>query len=47
MGNVVANLAMNKALDDMRRFRFAAIHLLESAPQESFTGAHEDLPHLP
>gem|GEM_PF-5173780 len=26
---------------------FAAIPLLESAPQESFTGAHEDLPHLP
>ena len=26
---------------------FAAIILLESAPQESCTGAHENLPHLP
>ena len=29
------------------RSPFAAIHLLESAPQEDFTGAHEDLPHMP
>jgi len=26
---------------------FATMFLLESAPRESFTGAHEDLPHLP
>jgi hypothetical protein len=29
------------------QFPFAAIHLLESAPQESFTSAYEDLSHLP
>jgi hypothetical protein len=29
------------------RFPLAAIHLLESAPRESFTDAHEDLPYVP
>ena len=29
-----------------RRFPFAAILLLESAPQESFTDANENLSHL-
>ena len=30
-----------------RQFPFAAILLLEIAPQESFTGAHENLPRMP
>ncbi len=31
----------------MFQFPFAATHLLESAPQESLNGTHENLPHLP
>jgi hypothetical protein len=41
------SLPKKNAPSFIRRFPFAATHLLESAPQECFTGAYEDLPHLP
>jgi hypothetical protein len=52
MANVVRGLdagvyEMQASSALKRRFPIAAKHLVQSAPQESFTGAHEDLPRLP